>query len=58
MKNCSGIIPLEIMAKNLIQIFCGPALNMAKPKGLHLFKFGKAISELDWGYACTVGRHD
>ena len=57
-KNCSGIIPVEIMAKNLIQIFCGPALNMPKPKGMHLFKFGKAISELVWGDALTVGRHD
>jgi hypothetical protein len=46
------------MAKNLIQIFCDPALNMAKPKGMHLFKFGKAISELAWGDAFTVGRHD
>ena len=57
-ENCGEIIPVEKMAKNLIHVFCRPALNMPTPKGMHLFKFGKAISQLEWDDACTVGRHD
>ena len=46
------------MAKNLIHVFCKPALNMPTPKGMHLFKLGKAISQMEWDDACTEGRHD
>lgn len=31
---------------------------MPTPKGMHLFKLGKAISEREWDDAYTEGRHD
>lgn len=57
-KKCDKMIPVENMAKNLVHIFCGPSHGMPRPKGMHLFKFGKAIFELAWGDAFIVGRHD
>lgn len=58
-KKCGEKIPVESIASNLVHIFCGPAyFGMPRPRGMYLFNICKALSELDWGDACVVGRHD
>ena len=54
--NCKEVLQVELLARSLVHLFCGPTQNHSH--GEQLYDLLKFLSEHGWGDGMHIGRHD
>lgn len=54
--SCNEVLQVELLARSLVHLFCGPTRNRAQ--GQQLYDLLKFLSEHGWGDGLHIGRHD